>query len=128
MAAVEVPGVGDRKRLKDAADRDARFGPEEQVEMVGHQAVGIEAEGISDLGFGQVVEEGLVVGVVVEDDLSVVAAVDGVVEQAVIVKSWSASHDGQCRNCVRSEKGKRQMTPIFPLLMLHPTIDLRKSN
>jgi hypothetical protein len=50
MAPVVPPGVGDGERLEDAADRLARLGAEEELEVVGHQAVAEEPEGISLLG------------------------------------------------------------------------------
>ncbi len=93
MAAVEVPGVGDGERLEDAADGDAGLGSEEEVEVVGHEAVGVEAERIAELGACEAVKEGVVVLVVGEDDLAVVAAIDGMVEEAVVMRSKCSSHE-----------------------------------
>jgi hypothetical protein len=45
MTLVVSPGVGNRKRLEEAADRLPRFGPEQKVEIVGHQALTEQPEG-----------------------------------------------------------------------------------
>ena len=92
MAPVIPPGVRHTERLQHAADRDTRFGSQEQVEVVGQQTVAEEAEWIAQLCLGQGVEKGMVVHRVEEDGLAVVAAVEGVIGQALGDRSWQASH------------------------------------
>ena len=62
------------------------------MEVVGHQAVAVEAERVAELRLAERGEEGVVVGVVVEDVLAVVAAAEGVEDQAVVVRSEWSSH------------------------------------
>ena len=52
--------------------------------MVGHQAVAEEPEGVALLGGGEGLEEGEVVVVIGEDGGAIVAAVEGVIDQAVV--------------------------------------------
>jgi hypothetical protein len=80
MPLVMAPRVGDGEGLEDAADRLPGLGADEEVEVVGHEAIAEEPEGIAVLGLGQGLEEGDAVGVVAED----VAAVEGVIDQAVV--------------------------------------------
>jgi hypothetical protein len=84
MTLVIAPGVGDGERLEDAADRLAGLGAEQEVEMVGHQAIAEELEGVAAPGAVEGVEEGEVVAVVVEDGGAVVAPVQGMIDQAVV--------------------------------------------
>ena len=89
---VVSPGVGDEERLHDPPDGHAGLGSEDEVEVVGHQAVAVEAEQEAELRLAERGEEGVVVGVVVEDFLAVVAAAEGVEDQAVVVRSKWSSH------------------------------------
>jgi hypothetical protein len=76
--------MGHGEGLEDAADRLTGLGAEQEVEVVGHEAVAEEAERIALLGPRQGFEEGDSVGVVGEDVGAVVAAVEGVVNQALV--------------------------------------------
>ena len=92
MSLVVPPGVCDGERLEDAADRLARLGAEEEVEMVGHEAVAEESERVAVPGGGEGLEEGEVVVVIGEDGGAVVAAVKGVVDQSVVDGAGESSH------------------------------------
>jgi len=92
MASVKARRVGHGERLEDPADRLPGFGPHKQVEMVGHQAITQEPEGIAVLGECKCLEESDVVVVVGEDHGAVVAAVEGVVNQSVVDGSGKSSH------------------------------------
>lgn len=87
MALVISPGVGYSERLEDAADRLAGPGPRRAVEVVGHQAVAGEAEGVPLLRLGEGLEEGEVVVVIGEGGGAVVAAAEGVIDQAIVDRS-----------------------------------------
>ena len=88
MPLVVPPGVGDGERLEDAADRLPRFGPQQEVEVVGHQAVAEEPERVSSLGGGQGLEEREMIGIVAEDIVAVIAAVERVIHEAVVNGAW----------------------------------------
>ena len=87
VLAVIVPGVGDQERLHDATDSDAGLRSQQEVEVVGHEAVAVEAEWEATPSFGQRVQKQAVVVLVVEDELAVVAAAEGVVDQALVIRS-----------------------------------------
>ena len=80
---VVAGGMGDGQQLDDAADRLARLGTQQQVEVVGHQAIPVEAERVSPPGPRQGLQEGFLIGPVVEDGGPVVAPVQGVVDQVI---------------------------------------------
>jgi hypothetical protein len=84
IALVITPGMGDQKRLKNSADGLPSLGAEQEVEVIGHEAIAEEAKGIALLGLGQGFEKGGAVVVVAKDLFAVVAAVEGVVDQAAI--------------------------------------------
>jgi hypothetical protein len=92
MAAMVMPGVGHGQGLEDTANRLTVLGLEEEVEVIRHQAVAEEAEGIAQLGLAQGIQERLEVVVPEENGEAVVAPVEGVVEQAVSDGSRLASH------------------------------------
>jgi hypothetical protein len=72
--------MGDGEGLEDAADRLPGLGPREEVEVVGHQAVTEEPEGVARLGGGEGLAEGEVIGLIGEDIAAVVAAIECVVD------------------------------------------------
>src|SRR5262249_29527001 len=83
MPLVIPPGMGHGEGLEDAADRLTGLGAEQEVEVVGHEAVAEEAERIALLGPRQSFDEGASVGVVLEDVGAVITTVEGVVDQAL---------------------------------------------
>jgi len=103
---VVVPGVGDGQRLQDATDGLAVGRLQDQVEVVVHQTVGEQAEGVALLGLGQGVQELLEVGGLEEDALTVVAAVEGVIDQAVGDQSWWSSLFPRLRRATVGSKRK----------------------
>ncbi len=78
MALVISPRVGHRERLKDPTDRLPGFGPEEQVEMIGHQTITKKPKRITLLGLAQCFQKGDVIRSVFENATPVVAPVQGV--------------------------------------------------
>jgi hypothetical protein len=84
------------------------------VEVVVHQAVGEQAERVALLGLGQGVQELLEVGGLEEDALAVVAAVEGVIDQAVGEQSWWSSNFPRLRGAAAGSKKKNELTPILP--------------
>ena len=84
MALVKAPGVGYREGLEDSADPLSELGPEQKVEVIGHEAIAEQAKRIAVLGFGKGFEEGNAVGIVTEDISTVVAAIECVIDETVI--------------------------------------------
>jgi hypothetical protein len=84
MSFVVSPGMRDSKRLEDSADRLSGLRPDEQVKVIGHEAIAEQAKRIAVLGFGEGAEEGSPVGIVPKDIGAVVAAVEDVIDQSVI--------------------------------------------
>jgi hypothetical protein len=80
MPAMVAPGVCDRQRLQNPADRLARLGLQEEMEVVSHQRVAVEPKGIAELGLSQRVQEGAKVAVGDKDTVAVIAAVESVVD------------------------------------------------
>jgi hypothetical protein len=72
------------QRLEDATDRLPGLRAQEKVEVVGHQAIAEEAEGIALIGVGDGLEKGEVIGIGREDITAIVAPVEGVVDQSVV--------------------------------------------
>ena len=58
-------------------------GLEQEVEVVAHQAIAEESEREAFVSAGEGGEEGLVIVGAVEDAVAVVAAIDGVVDEAI---------------------------------------------
>jgi hypothetical protein len=81
--AMIAPGVSHGDRLEDAANGHAGLGRKKQMEMVRHAAITVQAERIASLRLGQGGQEGAEVVGGEEDAGAVVAAVEGVVQQAV---------------------------------------------
>ena len=93
VAAVVALGVGDEQALHDPADRSLQ-GADQQVDVVGHQAIAIELERPPLLQVGERFEERGVILVVEEDRGAVVAAVDDMVDESVTDRSkWSGHGD-----------------------------------
>ena len=84
MPLVITPGVGYCKGLKDSANRLSGLGPDQEVEVIGHETIAKEPEGVAVPGLGEGLEEGDAVVVVAEDVPAVVATVEGVIHRAVI--------------------------------------------
>jgi hypothetical protein len=84
MALVVAPGMGDRKRLEDSADRLPGLGPDHEVEVIGHEAIAEEAKRVTILGLGESFEKGDAIVVIAEDITAVIATVESVIDQAVI--------------------------------------------
>ena len=79
MAFVVTADVCGEEPLHPAGEVTVLAGPEDEVEMVGHEAVAADAHGEAFAGEGHEIDEGLIVVVVVEDAGAAVAAVDDVV-------------------------------------------------
>ncbi|MEK7858211.1 MAG: hypothetical protein AAB320_03635 [Elusimicrobiota bacterium] len=91
IPVVEVPGIAGQKRLHD---RRASAGVclDKQMEVVGHQAIGIELEGprfFQELQFDQ---EPAAIRVAQENILLIIASSHDVVDGAWEVDSWGSSH------------------------------------
>ncbi len=83
-----APGVCHGEGLEDAADRLAGFGPDQKMEVVGHEAVAEEPNGVAVLGAVQRNEEGFAIVVLGEDIAAIVAAIERMVDQPLVDGSW----------------------------------------
>jgi len=82
MAAVVAADVAGEQPLHESAEVAIAAGPEDEVEVIGHQAEGGHAHGQALAAGGEQVEKGAVVGLVVEDAGAAVAAIDDVIADA----------------------------------------------
>jgi len=89
---VVAPGVRHQERLHDATDGHPRLGAEQEVEVVGHQAIAVEPERVAELRPAEGVEEGAEIAIVVEDGVAIVAPAEGMEGQAIVNRSQGASH------------------------------------
>ena len=92
MPLVISPGMRDQKRLHDPADRHPRFRTQQEVEMIGHQAIAVQPKGVTQLRLPERGEKRLPVRIVVEDGLAIIAPAQGMESEAVIVRSEWSSH------------------------------------
>ena len=113
MATMVTPGVGHRQRLEDTADRRSWFGAEKEVEVIRHQAIAIKPKRITQLGLAQAVKEGKIIVLIGEDDLAIIAAVDRVINQAIIIRPQRSSHEVKFRTWESRFQQKNELTPIF---------------
>jgi site-specific DNA recombinase len=91
---VVAPGVGHGQRLEDATDRLPGGRRQQQVEVVGQQAVAVQTERVAQLGLAKGAQEGLEVVGAAEDGRAVVAAVESVVDQVIGDGTRLARHEG----------------------------------
>jgi hypothetical protein len=77
------------------------------MEMVVHQAIGIQPKRITFFGLGQGVEELLEVGIVQEDAGAIIAPVERVVNQTVADQSRLSAHAGSLS--ANAAEGNRKM-------------------
>jgi hypothetical protein len=84
VVVVGVPALGVRQRqpAEEARQLPGFFGPQDEVPVVRHQAVGQQAGGGAGLGLLPDALEGPVVLVLEEQGAAAVAAVEGVVDEA----------------------------------------------
>ena len=87
MALVMPPGVCDRQRLEDTADRLPGIGAEQQVEVVVHEAVTEQPEWVCPSGLLDRLKEGSMVVASGEHVGAVVPTVDCVVNQFITDQS-----------------------------------------
>jgi hypothetical protein len=87
MPPVIAPGMGDRKGLQDPADRLFGLRPEKKVKVIGHETIAEEPQGVALPSFGKCIKEGEAVGIIAENVSAVVAAVEGVINQAVVYRA-----------------------------------------
>ena len=81
---VIAPGVSDRKRLEDPADRLSGLRPEKKVNVIGHETIAEESQGLALPGFGKGIKEGEAVGVIAKNISAIITPVEGVINQAVV--------------------------------------------
>ena len=91
VAAMVALGVRDEEALHQSADRGLERADQE-VDVVGHEAVAVERERPSLLQIADRPEESSVVLVIVEHRGAVVAPVDDVVDEVVVDGTQGARH------------------------------------
>ena len=82
MATVEAAGVGAQQPFH-ARDQVGPGGLDDEVEMVRHEAIGMDLPTGLDAGFAEGVEEPLPIEVVTENEFAMVTAV-----QDMVNRSW----------------------------------------
>src|SRR5215469_6296060 len=107
-----MPGVGHGQRLQDAADGLPGGRLQDQMEVVVHQAIRVQPEGIAFLGLDQSVKELLKVGVVEKDAGAVIATIERVVNKDVGDQSRLSSHASSLGLGENKGKKKNELTPI----------------
>lgn len=73
-------GMGHRQPSHESGQVAIASGPEDEVEVVGHDAVGQHPHGVARGGVGEDAEEGAIIAVVVEDRGAGDGAVQGVID------------------------------------------------
>jgi hypothetical protein len=91
VVAADVRG---EEPAHEVAELAVLTGPERQVEMVGHQAIGEQTDGHALAGFPDEREEGGVIAVLAEDPLAAIAPVEDVVAIAADGGARGAWHGG----------------------------------
>lgn len=94
VMGVVAAGVGDADPANELAEGLVGFGPDDQMPVVGHEAVGEQVGGVECQGLAQQLFKGRVVGVFMEERHAAVAAVEGVIDQTGLDESWAARHGG----------------------------------
>src|SRR5271157_3742614 len=92
VAPVILPRVSHSQRLENPADRLTGIGLQEEMEMVAHQAIAQQPEGVAATSPAQRLEEGVAVAVVGEDVVPVVAPVQRMIDQSVVDGAGKSSH------------------------------------
>ena len=92
---VTTPGVAYREGLEDLTYRLPKLRLEQEMKVIGHETRAEEAKRIAFFGLGESQEEGDAVGAVAEDVSAVVAAIEGLIDEAVIDGARSSSHDSE---------------------------------
>src|SRR5262249_52518937 len=105
-----------------------RLGAEEEVEVVGHEVVPEEPEGVAPLGRGECPEQGEVVVVIGEDGGAVVAAVERVIDQTVVGGAGKSSHGRESNGRAGRRREKRTDTIVRPEKRTDPIFRPRKTN
>jgi hypothetical protein len=107
------PCVSDGQRLEDPTDRLAGSRAEQEVEVIGHQAVAEELERIPCVRLLDHPEEGAVVVIIHENIGAIVATIDGVVYQIFVDQPRDPAHPLTLAR-LRPEVDKNKLTPISP--------------
>jgi hypothetical protein len=91
---VRVPAlrVGERQPAHEPRQVAVAVGPDQEVEVVGHQAIAEQAHPMQSHRFGQDAFEGQVVAIIVEDGEPGIGAVQGVVDQSAFCGAGWSSH------------------------------------
>lgn len=100
--------------------------PEDEVEMVGHQAIGEQAHGDAFASLTQQFDEGGVIAVFVEDGTAAIAPIEDMVTVAALGTSWVAWHRSDYRVLGTRRQAKSTLSPFLasfscPLFLL-PTM------
>ncbi len=101
--------------------------PENHVPVIGHQGKREQLHGIAFQAFGQHTEEGLIVLVFVEDGLSCIATIEGVVSRTRFISTFclgiTASNGKDCfgvsiQECTWTAHSTKDPRPLFPIVLL----------
>ena len=116
-------GMGQGQPVQERRDLVIGLGPDDEVPMVGHQAVAQQAQGATLLGFNQHAQKGSVVTVLAEQGGTSVGPVQDVVDVAAWTASQRSSHVPEATRCQTSRQPvtgskcedcvKRLLTPFL---------------
>lgn len=87
-----IKGVGQVEFLHGGRQRRARKGSEHQMDVIGHEAIVVEPEGMNPLEAGQDGQVGLEIAPFVENGLAVIAPCEDVEDAFFWDDSWAAGH------------------------------------
>jgi hypothetical protein len=92
VLAIVILAVGCQQPLHDSAD-GVLLSLDQQMNVIGHEAVGVEVEREPGFLMSELNEESVVIIVGTEDELAVIAASDDVIEPALDLDSRFAHRD-----------------------------------
>jgi hypothetical protein len=94
VVLVVATDVGGEQPAHVRAQIPVLLRPEDQMEMVGHKAIGHERHGGTFAGFVEKLEEGGVVAVFAKDGTAAIASVEDMVAVTSLRNAWVAWHEG----------------------------------
>jgi hypothetical protein len=118
VVLVVATDVGGEQPAHVRAQIPVLLGPQDQMEMVGHQAIGHERHGGTFAGFMEKMEEGGVVAVFAKDGAAAIASVEDMVAVTSLRNAWVAWHEGDYAGRGSPCQEKSTLSPFLRLLLV----------